>query len=55
MDLLREIFGELAEGELADMVEELTAFSGEHAHNLTSTLSDEDMKTAGLFSEETLL
>lgn len=51
MDLLRNIYSSLDEGSVSDLVEELTVFSSEFAHNLTTTLSDEDMKSVGLFSE----
>ena len=44
MDMLREIYGNLDDGALKDMVEELTVFSSEFAHNLITTLDEEDMK-----------
>jgi hypothetical protein len=52
---LRSIFEDLEEGELKDLVEEIVPFSKEHAHNLISTLDDEDMKSVGLYSEVPLM
>jgi len=51
-DLLREIIGELENGELKDLVEEMIPFTHEHSFNLTSTiLNDDDLKEAGLWHE----
>ena len=43
-DLLRDIFANLENGELRDLVEEIVPFSKEFSHNLTTVLDDEDMK-----------
>jgi acyl-homoserine lactone acylase PvdQ len=43
-DLLRDIFANLENGELKDLVEEIVPFSKEFSHNLTTVLDDEDMK-----------
>jgi acyl-homoserine lactone acylase PvdQ len=55
MDLVRDLVKDLDDGALASMVEELVTFSAEHAHNLSTSLNDEDMRRAGLWSEKTLL
>jgi hypothetical protein len=42
--LLRDIFANLENGELKDLVEEIVPFSKEFSHNLTTVLDDDDMK-----------
>ena len=54
-DLLREIFGDLEDGALKDLVEELVPFNAENSINLKTILDEDDMKQAGLYSEETLM
>ena len=55
-DLLREIYADLEGGELAEMAAELAPYTAEHMFTPDrSTLDDEDMKSAGLWSAETLL
>ena len=54
-DLLRDIFGNLENGELEDLVEDLVPFNIDHSHDLLSVLNDDDMKAAGLWSDESLI
>lgn len=55
-DLLREIYADLEDGELAELASELAPYTAEHMFTPDrSTLDDEDMKSAGLWSSETLL
>ena len=44
LDLLRDILASLEDGELKDMVNELTPFGAEFTHGLQSALDDDDMK-----------
>ena len=53
--MLRDIFANLEDGELRDLVEEIVPFSKEFSHNLTTVLDDQDMKQAGLYSSKTLM
>lgn len=55
VDLLRDIFGGLENGELKDLVEEIAPFTSEFSHNLTTVLDADDMKQDGLFNEVPLL
>ena len=54
-DLLRDIFENLEDGELKDMVEELVPFNQENSFNMKPVLDEEDMKQAGLWSDSTLM
>lgn len=52
---MRDIFANLEDGELKDLVEEIVPFSKEHSHNLKTVLDDDDMKSVGLYSEVPLM
>ena len=47
-DLLRDIFSNLENGELKDLVEELVPYNSEFAFNLKSVLDEDDMRQDGL-------
>ena len=50
-DLLRDIFSNLENGELKDLVEELVPFNSEFAFNFKSVLDEDDMKQDNLLFE----
>ena len=52
---MREIFSELEDGALKDMVEELVPFTAEFTYNQTTILNELEMKEEGLWHEEPLL
>jgi hypothetical protein len=54
-DILREIMGNLEDGELKDLVDEMIPIGKEFNHNYTTILSEEDMKAAGLHHDQPLL
>ena len=54
MDLLRDIIGNLENGELRNLRDELVPFMMKDTIDFQSILSEDDMKKDGLFDEVTL-
>lgn len=52
MDLLRHIIGNLEDGSLRDMVEEILPFEAKYHYNLTTILNEKEMEELGLLHPE---
>jgi len=52
MDLLRHIIGNLEDGSLKDLVDEINPFYNKYLYNLTTVFNEQEMNEMGLLHPE---